>query len=134
MCVCVCVCVCGWVEKFPQISLISPELPAQLPFGQYQGHQQKVGPHAKGPEAEDESRLSRTTWMTLEHLGRVRRNVARRADAESQIGPDHRHQLACFAKISPPVDLCLDFNFNSLIARHMHRLATEKLKDEGFLI
>lgn len=72
-----------FIEFFESLLLVLSELPAQLAFGQDQRHQQEVGAHAESAEAEDESGLGCTTWMTLEHLGRVRRPVSRRADAES---------------------------------------------------
>jgi hypothetical protein len=70
-------------------------VPAQRPLAKYQSHEHNVCPHAHGAEAEYDGGLGDATRVALEHLCRVRRDIAGSADAEAQVGPYHRYGSTC---------------------------------------
>lgn len=67
-------------------------IPAQLSLHQDQRHEDDVCSHPQRAQAKYDGGLGDTAGMTLEHLGGVGRDISGSADAEPQVGSDHRYR------------------------------------------
>ena len=69
-------------------------IPSERALAEDERHEHDVRAHSHGAEAKNHRRLGDAARVALEHLGGVRRDIAGRADAESQVGPYHRYDSA----------------------------------------